>query len=80
MKKEYTLVTSNRQAKPRSKRLRELGGGTSGSGGATIVNVSSNQGVAKDPNSHTHANRADLDKLSTDVEGYAYITQVQEVE
>ena len=80
MNKKYTLVTSNRQAKPRSKRLRELGGGTSGSAGATVVNVSSNQGVAKDPNSHTHANRADLDKFGTDTDGYAYITQMQEVE
>lgn len=81
MNKKFTLITSDREPKPRSKRLRELGGGTvSGTtGGATVVNVSGGN-AAPDPNSHTHANKADLDKLSTDTDGYGYISQMREVE
>lgn len=78
---KYTLQVNDRDPKPRSERLRELGGGTSsGSAGATVVNVSSNQGASVDPNSHTHGNKAELDKLGTDAEGYGYITQLREVE
>lgn len=81
MNKKFTLITSDREPKPRSKRLRELGGGTSSgtTGGATVVNVSGGN-AAPDPNSHTHANKADLDKLSTDTDGYGYISQMREVE
>ena len=81
MNKKFTLITSDREPKPRSKRLRELGGGgaSSGTAGATVVNVSGGN-TAPDPNSHTHANKADLDKLSTDTDGYGYISQMREVE
>ena len=81
MNKKFTLITSDREPKPRSKRLRELGGSTSSgtAGGATVVNVSGGN-AAPDPNSHTHANKADLDKLSTDNDGYGYISQMREVE
>lgn len=81
MNKKFTLITSDREPKPRSKRLRELGGGgaSSGTAGATVVNVSGGN-AAPDPNSHTHANKADLDKLSTDTDGYGYISQMREVE
>ena len=82
MNKKFTLITSDREPKPRSKRLRELGGGSTSSGtagGATVVNVSGGN-AAPDPNSHTHANKADLDKLSTDNDGYGYISQMREVE
>ena len=81
MNKKFTLITSDREPKPRSKRLRELGGGTASgtTGGALVVNVSGGN-AAPDPNSHTHANKADLDKLSTDTDGYGYISQMREVE
>ena len=82
MNKKFTLITSDRDPKPRSKRLRELGGGggaSSGTAGATVVSVSGGN-AAPDPNSHTHANKADLDKLSTDTDGYGYISQMREVE
>lgn len=80
MSKKYTLTTSDREPKPRSERLRGLGGGAvSGNSGSTVVNVSGGQ-VAIDPNSHTHENKSDLDKFGTDIEGYAYLTQMQEVE
>lgn len=81
MNKKYTLITSDREPKPRSKRLRELGGGgaSSGTDGATVVNVLGGN-AAPDPNSHTHPNKADLDKLGTDADGYGYISQLREVE
>lgn len=80
MSKKYTLTTNDREPKPRSERLRGLGGGAvSGNSGSTVVNVSGGQ-VAIDPNSHTHENKSDLDKFGTDTEGYAYLTQMQEVE
>lgn len=80
MDKKFTLTTNDRAARPRSKRLRELGGGgASSGGGVTVVNVSGGS-TAPDPNSHTHPNKADLDKLATDTEGYGYINQMREVE
>lgn len=80
MSKKYTLTTSDREPKPRSERLRGLGGSSaSGNSGSTVVNVSGGQ-VAIDPNSHTHENKSDLDKFGTDTEGYAYLTQMREVE
>ena len=80
MNKKFTLKTSDREPRPRSERLRGLGGGAaSGNSGSTVVNVSGGQPVV-DPNSHTHANKSDLDKFSADTEGYAYLTQMREVE
>lgn len=80
MNRKFTLSTNDREPKPRSKRLRELGSGNaSGTSGSTIVNVSGGES-APDPNSHTHANKSDLDKFGTDAEGYAYLSQMREVE
>lgn len=80
MNRKFTLSTNDREPKPRSKRLRELGGGNaSGTSSSTIVNVSGGES-APDPNSHTHANKSDLDKFGTDADGYAYLSQMREVE
>lgn len=80
MNRKFTLSTNDREPKPRSKRLRELGSGNaSGTSGSTVVNVSGGES-APDPNSHTHANKSDLDKFGTDAEGYAYLSQMREVE
>lgn len=77
---KYTLQVNDREPKPRSERLRELGSGNaSGTSGSTVVNVSGGES-APDPNSHTHANKSDLDKFGTDAEGYAYLSQMREVE
>lgn len=80
MNKKFTLATNDREPKPRSKRLRELGGGvSSGSSGSTVVNVSGGN-ASPDPNSHQHANKSDLDKFGTDADNYGYVTQMREVE
>ncbi len=76
---EYKLKTYNREARPRSKRLRELGGGSTGSGGSTIVTVSGS-GNVESPNNHSHDNKAQLDQITTDSQGYQYLTRLVEVE
>lgn len=66
----YTKSSINRTARPRSERLRELGGlivpvsAAAASGGASIVPTGTD---------HTHANLADLNRISI-TDGYIYIT------
>lgn len=79
MAKEYKLVVSNREAKPRSKRLRELG--VSGvSVGSTVVSVEGGGADLPTGDGHTHENKKALDQFSTDTDGYGYLTQLREVE
>lgn len=76
--KEFTLVTNLRTARPRSKRLRELGAsGTSGKG-SMVVNVSGGDTPASG-DGHTHANKPALDAITIDAAGYEYLTQLKEV-
>lgn len=78
MAKEYKLIVSNREAKPRSKRLRELG--VSGAvGGSTVVNVEGGSTDIPVGDGHTHANKNALDQITTDTKGYGYLTQLHEV-
>ena len=77
--KEYNLNIYKRNARPRSKRLRESGMGGTGNGGSTVVNVSGG-GNASSAASHTHANKSVLDQISADAEGYMYLEQLREVE
>lgn len=73
----YKLKTRNRGARPRSKRLRELGGsGAAASGGGTIVNVYGGSNAIGD--SHYHENKHALDQITTDADGYQYLTRLQE--
>lgn len=72
MSKEFTLFTNQRTARPRSKRLRELGVGTST--GSTVVNVSGGS-IVPTGDGHTHPNKAALDQITTDDNGYEYITR-----
>ena len=66
----YTKSSITRTARPRSERLRELGGlivpvsAAAASGGAAIVPTGTD---------HTHANLADLNRISI-TDGYIYIT------
>lgn len=77
---EYKLKTYKRDARPRSERLRKLGGGTGGStGGSTVINVNGS-GNAESATNHTHANKNALDQISTDTDGYLYLTQDKEVQ
>lgn len=73
----YELKTYKRGARPRSKRLRELGGtGTAGSG-STIVTVTGGGNVVS-PMDHSHDNKKALDQISTDANGYQYLTLEKE--
>ena len=73
----YELKTHRRGARPRSKRLRELGGsGAAASGGSTIVNVYGGGNAIGD--SHYHENKHSLDQITTDGDGYQYLTRLQE--
>lgn len=73
----YELKTFKRGQRPRSERLRELGGESTG-GGSTVVNVNGS-GSAVSPNDHYHANKQALDQISTDADGYEYLTRQKEV-
>lgn len=73
----YELRTFKRGQRPRSERLRELGGESTG-GGSTVVTVNGS-GSAVSPNDHYHANKQALDQISTDADGYEYLTRQKEV-
>lgn len=66
MKEKYNVVISERQAVPRSKRMREAG--QSASLAAVLVSGSSDNNNTG--NGHTHANLADLERIGFDTEGY----------
>lgn len=73
----YELKTFKRGQRPRSERLRESGGESTG-GGSTVVTVNGS-GSAVSPNDHYHANKQALDQISTDADGYEYLTRQKEV-
>ncbi len=72
-KKEFTLIANQRTARPRSKRLRELGVAAVESG-STVVNVSGGD-IAPTGDGHTHENKKALDAISIDTDFYEYLTQ-----
>ena len=78
MEKNYTAVITQRTPRPRSKRLREQGIGSSA--GATVVMSGAAGGTTVMGDGHTHANKPSLDQITTDNEGYQYLTQLREIE
>lgn len=78
MNKHYTSITTNRTPRPRSERLREQGIGSTNS---TVVLNAKTGGGSSSPtgDGHTHANKDALDEISTDDNGYQYLTQLKEV-
>lgn len=71
MDRKYTLISAIRGGRPRSKRLQKLG---AGSGSSVVVSsIQGSAGAASD--GHTHDNKSDLDRISTDGDGYEYITR-----
>lgn len=80
MAKKYTLNVTKRGSRPRSERLRKLGGTTVAGGGSTVINVTTSPVVPGDTNGHTHANKSTLDKFSVDENSYLYIDQLRETE
>lgn len=75
--KDLNIDIKTRKALPRSEELRKRISG--GSGGSSVV-ISGNSGTSSDPLSHRHANKADLDQITTDAQGYEYLTRTIEVE
>ena len=67
--RQYIQSAVNRTARPRSKRLRELGG-TIVSTSASVVAGGGYSGVGQD---HSHANLADLNRITV-TDGYIYLT------
>lgn len=78
MEKNYTAVITQRTPRPRSKRLREMGIGSAA--GATVVMSGATGGSTSTGDDHTHTNLSALNEITTDNEGYQYLTQVREVE
>lgn len=78
MEKNYTAVITQRTPRPRSKRLREMGIGSAA--GATVVMSGATGGTTVTGDGHTHANLSALNEISTDTNGYQYLTQLREVE
>ena len=78
MEKNYTAVITQRTPRPRSKRLREMGIGSAA--GATVVMSGAAGGNTSTGDGHTHANLSALNEISTDTNGYQYLTQLREVE
>lgn len=76
--KQYTSKITLRTPRPRSERLREQGIG----GGATtvVVNGGSGSGGTSIGDGHTHGNLSALNEISTDRQGYLYLTQIRETE
>lgn len=75
----YNLKTHKRQARPRSKRLQELGVSSATAIGGSVVTINSG-GVVTPGNTHYHANKAALDQITTDADGYQYLTRLVENE
>ena len=79
MNKHYTSITTNRTPRPRSERLREQGIGSANS--TVVLNAQAGGGGNSSPigDGHTHANKDALDEISTDNNGYQYLTKLKEV-
>lgn len=76
MGKEYIQKTVIRTARPRSRRLRELGASSSGTSVSIVQTGGSGASVSGD--GHTHKNLPYLDQITTDYDGYINLTQPRE--
>lgn len=74
--KEFVAKITLRTPRPRSKRLREQGIGSSAS--AAVV-ISGGTGGGASGDGHTHGNLSALNEITTDNQGYQYLTQLREV-
>lgn len=77
MDKKYTSSVRQVTARPRSKRLRELGG-TIVNDGSVNVSVGGGGTATSDPNGHRHTNLDVLERIATDDEDYICLNQYVE--
>lgn len=74
--KQYIAKVVTRTPRPRSKRLREAGIGSTASASVIISSIGGASGdPSNNPDWHTHTNLDTLEQISTDEEGYEYLTQ-----
>lgn len=78
MAQDYKLTSNNREPRPRSKRLRELGAASSTSGHTVVIGDTG--GNSNPTLNHTHDNKAALDQIRTDRDGYQYLSRNVEIE
>ena len=71
----YLSELNHRGARPRSKRLRQMGATATGYASTVVINGGS--GPLSLGDGHTHANKRYLDQLSTDADDYLYINQLR---
>lgn len=74
--KQYIAKVVTRTPRPRSKRLREAGIGSTASASVIISSIGGASGGSSNTgDGHTHTNLDTLEQISTDAEGYEYLTQ-----
>ncbi len=73
MEKKFISAIINRSPRPRSKRLREQGIGGFIKGNSVVT-------VGGSGDYHTHANKSALDQISTDEDGYLYLSHTQDTD
>lgn len=74
--KQYISKVVTRTPRPRSKRLREAGIGSTASASVIISSIGgASGGSSNNADWHTHTNLDTLEQISTDEEGYEYLTQ-----
>ena len=76
--KRYAYRVVTRAPRPRSRRLREQGIGTSAN--STVIMSGSGGGGGAVGDGHTHTNLSALNEITTDNQGYEYLTQMREVD
>lgn len=73
--KQYIAKVVTRTPRPRSKRLREAGIGSTASASVIISSIGgASGGSSNNGDWHTHTNLDTLEQISTDEEGYEYLT------
>ena len=77
MDKHYTAVVTGHTPRPRSKRLQQQGTGSVNS--TVVLNTEAGGGSPVSGDGHTHVNKAALDQITTDVNGYIWLDLLKEV-
>ena len=74
--KEYHYRVTTQSPRPRSRRLRQSGAAAQSS--TSVVYTGGTAAAPSTGDGHTHANLADLDKISTDQQGYQYLSYLRQ--
>ncbi len=79
MDKTYIAKVTQRTPRPRSKRLRQQGIGSTAST-TVVMSGASGGSIVPAGDGHSHSNLSALNEISTDQNGYEYLTQLRETE